>query len=116
MIRATCRLSPWMVYSRGGAAVAATGAGALAPEPPFAPAGRPQLVQKRASPVNPDPQFVQKDIRKSYQLSAYCIRLMAFHILLIRLATYPAPKPLSMLTTVTLLAQLFSMPSSAARP
>ena len=36
--------------------------------------------------------------------------------LLIRLATYPAPKPLSIFTTVTLLAQLLSMPSSAARP
>ncbi len=35
---------------------------------------------------------------------------------LIRLATYPAPKPLSIFTTVTLLAQLLSMPSSAARP
>ncbi len=35
---------------------------------------------------------------------------------LIRLATYPAPKPLSILTTVTLLAQLLSIPSSAARP
>jgi hypothetical protein len=35
---------------------------------------------------------------------------------LIRLATYPAPNPLSMLTTVTLLAQLLSIPSSAARP
>src|ERR1051325_7525058 len=35
---------------------------------------------------------------------------------LIRLATYPAPKPLSIFTTVTLLAQLFSIPSSAASP
>src|ERR1019366_4350583 len=34
----------------------------------------------------------------------------------IRLAAYPAPKPLSIFTTVTLLAQLFSIPSSAARP
>lgn len=33
-----------------------------------------------------------------------------------RLATYPAPKPLSILTTVTLLEQLFSIPSSAAKP
>ena len=35
---------------------------------------------------------------------------------LIRLATYPAPNPLSIFTTVTLLAQLLSIPSSAARP
>jgi hypothetical protein len=35
---------------------------------------------------------------------------------LIRLATYPAPKPLSIFTTVTLLAQLFNIPSNAARP
>jgi hypothetical protein len=35
---------------------------------------------------------------------------------LIELARYPAPKPLSMLTTATLGAQLFSMPSRAARP
>ena len=34
----------------------------------------------------------------------------------IRLAAYPAPKPLSMFTTVTLLAQLLSMPNSAAKP
>lgn len=34
----------------------------------------------------------------------------------IKLATYPAPNPLSILTTVTLLAQLFSIPSSAATP
>ena len=31
-------------------------------------------------------------------------------------ATRAAPKPLSMLTTVTLEAQLFSMPRSAATP
>jgi len=31
-------------------------------------------------------------------------------------ATHAAPKPLSMLTTVTFEAQLFSMPSSAATP
>src|SRR5271157_292403 len=35
---------------------------------------------------------------------------------LIELARYPAPKPLSMLTTATLGAQLFSIPSRAARP
>jgi len=35
---------------------------------------------------------------------------------LMRLATNPAPKPLSMFTTVTLLEQLFSMPSKAASP
>lgn len=35
---------------------------------------------------------------------------------LIKLATYPAPNPLSMFTTVTLLAQLFNIPSNAARP
>src|SRR5215475_5187766 len=35
---------------------------------------------------------------------------------LIRLATTPAPRPLSMLTTVTLEAQLLSIPSSAAIP
>jgi hypothetical protein len=31
-------------------------------------------------------------------------------------ATYPAPKPLSMLTTVTFEAQEFSIPSNAAMP
>ena len=31
-------------------------------------------------------------------------------------ATQPAPKPLSILTTLTLLAQLFNMPSNAATP
>ena len=35
---------------------------------------------------------------------------------LIWLAAYPAPKPLSMLTTVTPLPQLLSMPRSAANP
>ena len=35
---------------------------------------------------------------------------------LIRLATYPAPKPLSIFTTVTLLEQLLSIPSRAASP
>ena len=35
---------------------------------------------------------------------------------LMRLAMHPAPKPLSMFTTDTPLAQLFSIPSSAARP
>jgi len=34
----------------------------------------------------------------------------------ITLARYPAPKPLSILTTQTLGEQLLSMPSSAARP
>ena len=38
------------------------------------------------------------------------------HNRLIRLATYPAPKPLSIFTTVTFDAQLFSMPSKAAIP
>ena len=33
-----------------------------------------------------------------------------------RLAVYPAPKPLSIFTTVTPAAQLFSIVSSAARP
>ena len=32
------------------------------------------------------------------------------------LALYPAPKPLSIFTTLTPLAQLFSMPSSADNP
>ena len=31
-------------------------------------------------------------------------------------ATYPAPKPLSIFTTLTFEAQEFSMPNSAARP
>ena len=35
---------------------------------------------------------------------------------LIRLATYPAPNPLSIFTTDTLLAQLVSIPNSAASP
>jgi hypothetical protein len=35
---------------------------------------------------------------------------------LIKLATKPAPKPLSILTTVTLEEQLFSIPSNAATP
>jgi hypothetical protein len=35
---------------------------------------------------------------------------------LIMEATYPAPNPLSMLTTLTLDAHEFSIPSSAARP
>ena len=38
------------------------------------------------------------------------------HARLIRLATYPAPNPLSMLTTVTPEAQELSMPSSAEIP
>ncbi len=38
------------------------------------------------------------------------------HSRLIRLATYPAPKPLSIFTTVTFDAQLFSIPSKAAIP
>ena len=35
---------------------------------------------------------------------------------LIREATYPAPNPLSMFTTLTFDAQEFSIPSSAAKP
>lgn len=35
---------------------------------------------------------------------------------LIKLATYPPPKPLSILTTETLDAQLFNIPSRAAKP
>src|ERR1700740_2418137 len=38
------------------------------------------------------------------------------HRRLISEATYPAPNPLSMLTTLTLEAQEFIMPNSAARP
>src|SRR5438270_3478534 len=38
------------------------------------------------------------------------------HSRLIMEATYPAPKPLSILTTLTLEAQEFSMPRSAAKP
>src|SRR5204862_2251615 len=40
----------------------------------------------------------------------------SFHKRLISEATYPAPNPLSMLTTLTLEAQEFIIPKSAARP
>ena len=38
------------------------------------------------------------------------------HTRLIKLATYPAPKPLSIFTTLTFEAQEFIIPSSAATP
>ncbi len=44
------------------------------------------------------------------------LRFLKSYSRFIKLAAYPAPKPLSMFTTVTLLAQLLSIPSSAAKP
>jgi len=47
------------------------------------------------------------------------VEVERFHLFtkrLIWLAAYPAPKPLSILTTVTPLPQLFNMPSNAATP
>jgi hypothetical protein len=48
--------------------------------------------------------------------SGYYERMHQNHSRLMQEATQPAPKPLSMLTTVTFDAQLFNMPSSAATP
>ena len=45
-----------------------------------------------------------------------CFHLASLASAFIWLAAYPAPKPLSMFTTVTPLPQLFSMASNAARP
>ncbi len=44
------------------------------------------------------------------------VRQSGCHRRLMSEATYPAPKPLSILTTVTLEAHEFIMPSSAAMP
>ena len=41
---------------------------------------------------------------------------VASHLRLIKLATKPAPKPLSIFTTVTFEAQEFSIPNNAATP
>src|SRR4051812_12448027 len=51
-MRATCRLSPWMLYS-SGCAGEASAAGAD-------PTGLPQLGQNRASSLICEPQLVQK--------------------------------------------------------
>src|SRR5215469_10865505 len=57
-----------------------------------------------------------KQIFQSVKLEGIKGEVHERHYRLIRLATTPAPKPLSMLTTVTLEAQLLSIPSSAAIP
>lgn len=49
-------------------------------------------------------------------LGGLAVQLFRPYNLLIKLATYPAPNPLSIFTTVTLLEQLFNIPSSAANP
>ena len=57
-------------------------------------------------------------IRQEKSVGGYAVQVLrtAYLSLLIMLARYPAPKPLSMLTTQTPLAQLLSMVSRADRP
>lgn len=53
---------------------------------------------------------------ENFSAAVRTLHLTVIYSRFIRLAANPAPKPLSMLTTVTPAAQELSIPSSAARP
>src|SRR2546423_11865090 len=68
-----------------------------------------------------DPEIDHRANKHVAADAAENIQIKGFHdplaaSALIWLAAYPAPKPLSIFTTVTPLPQLFSMPSKAANP
>jgi len=80
-----------------------------------------QLLEPLLEVVRIHPQINQRANEHVAADAAENIKVKRFHDLfaasaLIWLAAYPAPKPLSMFTTVTPLPQLFNIPSRAATP
>jgi len=89
-------------------------------EPPRAHPGDAQGVQLRGEPLWVRQKTGQRGHQHVPRGAHAALKIQRFHLIpsmrLIMLAKYPAPKPLSIFTTLTPLAQEFSMDSSAESP
>lgn len=89
-------------------------------EPPRAHPGDAQGVQLCGEPLRVRQQTGQRGHQHVPRGAHAALKIQRFHLIpsmrLIMLAKYPAPKPLSIFTTLTPLAQEFSMDSSAESP